>query len=272
MFIALLLALGWGYTIFQANRQKRKMNEELEKKVRERTQDLKYANQELTQLNSELKTFNYIASHDIKEPIRNIGSYVGLIQHKIPNELLGNLEYYFSTIKKSTSQLYTLVEDLSKYTSLSKTTTVHLSNVDLNEIIESLTINFGSLLKEKNGKIINHGLPIITTSSSMIFIALKHLINNGLKFNDAKEPIIEISYNSILDGHQIIISDNGIGIDAQFHDQIFEMFKRLHDRKTYEGSGIGLAIVKLMVKKINGQIKIKSKKEGGSQFIIELPE
>jgi signal transduction histidine kinase len=105
----------------------------------------------------------------------------------------------------------------------------------------------------------------------MIYIALKHLIENGLKYNKSKQPTVEISYQSTDDTYQIIVSDNGIGIDEQYHERIFEMFKRLHDRAAYKGSGIGLAIVKLMVEKLNGEIKLESEVGVGSRFIIELP-
>jgi signal transduction histidine kinase len=272
LLVALLLAIGWGYAIYQANQQKKQMNAQLEQKVHDRTQELNLANKELQQVNYELKTFNYIASHDIKEPIRNIGSFVGLIQRRIPEEIKKGLDFYFSTIKRSTSQLYTLVEDFSKYTTLSKEQVIDLTDVDLNVTAQSIKDYFQETLEEKNGQLIIDSLPTIKTSPSMLFIAIKHLVENGFKYNNSETPTVEIAYQSTDDTHQIIVSDNGIGIDEQYHERIFEMFKRLHDRAAYKGSGIGLAIVKLMVEKLNGEIQLESEVDVGSRFMIELPK
>jgi len=159
LLLALLSTLGWGYMVYKANRQKKLMNEILEARVQERTRDLNTANQELQQANYELRTLNYIASHDIKEPIRNISSFVDLIQRKIPDETGKQLEFYFSTIKHSTTQLYNIIEDFSIYTTLSKETLSDISEVDMNEIAQQLMDHFQEDGSTKKGKIINHGLP-----------------------------------------------------------------------------------------------------------------
>lgn len=272
LLVGLLLSLGWAYAIYRASQQKKRMNAELETKIQARTQALDTANKELQQANYELKAFNHIASHDIKEPIRNINSFVGLIQRRIPEELESDLNFHFTTIKRNTSQLYTLVEDFSKYTTLSKEQFLDLRDVDLDVVTQSLQDSLLEVVEEKNGKIINHGLPVLKTSPSMIYVSLKHLVENGLKYNDAPIPTVEISYKSSEDKHQIIVSDNGIGIDKAYHEHIFEMFKRLHERGAYKGSGIGLAIVKLMVEKLNGEIELESKIGKGSTFYISLPK
>lgn len=248
------------------------MNAELERKVEERTQDLKEANDELQQLNQELKTFNYIASHDLKEPIRNIGNYVGLIQHKISEAVTESVSGYFSMIKRSTAQLYSLVEDFSEYSTLSRETEVELEEVDLNLTAQNLTDHFAVLLKEKNGQFSYDGLPVVHTSSSMIFIALKNLVENGLKFNDSAQPRVTLRYHSAPTSHQIIVTDNGIGIEPEYQQMVFEMFKRLHSRDAYNGSGMGLAIAMLMVQKINGAIHLESEPGKGSKFVIEIPK
>lgn len=272
LFAALMLALGWSYTIYKANAEKKKMNAELEQKVEARTQDLKEANDELQQLNHELKTFNYIASHDLKEPIRNIGNFVGLIQHKLPKDLTSSVSNYFSMIKRSTAQLYSLVEDFSEYSYLSKEAVVELEEVDLTLTAQNLTDHFTSLLQEKNGRFVYNQLPVINTSSSLIYIVLKNLVENGLKFNDSSQPTVELSYQSSDQMHRIIVTDNGIGIEPEYQEMIFDMFKRLHGRESYKGSGMGLAIARLMVRKIKGDIHLYSEPGKGSTFVIELPK
>ena len=101
-------------------------------------------------------------------------------------------------------------------------------------------------------------------------LQLKNLIENGLKYNNSENPTVNINYEKTETHHKIIVSDNGIGIKKQYHEKIFEMFKRLHNRGAYEGSGIGLAIVKLSVEKLGGTVKIESEEGKGSRFVIML--
>jgi signal transduction histidine kinase len=110
-------------------------------------------------------------------------------------------------------------------------------------------------------------------------MVLKNLIQNKLKFNHSEVPTVEIQYYKTVTAkgsgqahHQITISDNGIGIDKIYHEKIFEMFKRLHNRGAYEGSGIDLAIVKLSVEKLGGTVKLKNKEGKGSRFVINIPQ
>ena len=259
--LGLLLVGSWGIAVYRSNRQKQKYNQQLEHTVAARTIELQKANEVL-------RAFNYVASHDIKEPIRNVGSYAGLIYTKLPDDLKESFKTYFDTIQMSTSQLYTLVEDFSYYTNLSKDTPLDKQKVHLDNLVEGLKLSFHNY----KGEIVNRGLPVIESSSSFLFAILKNIIENGLKFNESEIPKVELSHQTIEGGYEIIISDNGIGIDKQYHDRVFELFKRLHYRQEYDGSGIGLAIVKLLLEKIGGQIEIESEPQKGSKFKIFLPQ
>lgn len=272
VFFAFLLVGSWSFVIYRSNQQKKKYNERLESTVAERTEALQIANKNLEQANYELRTFNYIASHDIKEPIRNIGNYAGLIFKKLPEEWKNNLGDYFSTIKRSTNQLYTLVEDFAKYTTLSKNEMIETNTVDLDFLVNSMNDSLHETIKKTNGKIISSTLPTISSNATLLYSIFKNLIENGLKFNEAPVPTIKISYTETNLYHEFIVSDNGIGIEETYRDKIFEMFKRLHHRGIYEGSGIGLAIVKLSVDKLQGKIWVEDGKEGGSQFVLQLPK
>lgn len=271
LILALILAITWGTFIFKADQQKKKLNEILEAKVTERTFALQTANQNLEQANYELRTFNYIASHDIKEPIRNIGSYTGLIFRKLPIDLKENLGEYFDTIKQSTSRLYTLIEDFANYTTMSKNEVIEKQEVNLYQLSNNIVTSIQENIKKYNGEVSIANLPIIQSNTSLLFTTLKNLIENGLKFNQSEKPTVKISYKKHLAHHEIIVADNGIGIDKKYHNQIFEMFKGLHNRGAYKGSGIGLAIVKLSVKKLGGEVQLESEEGKGSQFSIMLP-
>jgi len=208
------------------------LNEILEDKVEERTNELQAVNENLEQANYELRTFNYIASHDIKEPIRVIGGYVGLIYKQLTPELKVNLESYFDTIKKSSKQLYTLVEDFARYTNLSKGDEIETEEIDLNYLIDSIIDNLHDTIQKCNGQVSALNLPKIQSNASILMSILKNLIENGLKYNQSKIPTVEIGYSQTETHYNIIVKDNGIGIKKDYHEKIFEMFKRLQNRFT----------------------------------------
>ncbi|MEO0474190.1 MAG: ATP-binding protein, partial [Bacteroidota bacterium] len=272
LLLGLLLLSSWAVVIYRSNRRKQRYNDQLEATVTERTLKLKQANENLAQANQDLKTFNYIASHDIKEPIRNIGSYAGLIFRKLPEALQTDYQSYFDNIKRSTGQLYTLVEDFSKYTQLSEGEAIDVQVVDLNEVMENVKLGLNEVRQEKNGVIQHQSLPPVQTNSSLIYTMLKNLIENGLKFNESEQPMVSIYAKDRTRFTEIVIEDNGIGIESQYHEQIFETFKRLHQRHEYKGSGIGLAIVKLLSNKLGANIQLDSEPGQGSRFVLQLPK
>lgn len=266
--ITLFLVAGWGFAVYRSNREKKRLNLLLESEVQHRTQELEEVNSDLKQANYELRAFNHIASHDIKEPIRNIGNYSSLVFRKLPDELQENFREEFHFIKSNANQLYTLIEDFARYTSMSNQEAVRIEKVDLNDLVTSLNIVIGT----GKGTILNHGLPVLPTNSALMYIAFKNLIENGLKFNQSEEPKVELSYEEKERAYHLIIEDNGIGIPKSYHQNIFTMFKRLHNRAEYEGSGIGLALVKLVMDKLGGQIELDSSPEKGSRFTLVLPK
>ncbi len=261
----LLLVAGWSFFIYRNSQQRKKYNAVLEHKVAERTKKLEQANYEL-------RTFNYIASHDIKEPIRVIGGYASLIFKKLPDNIKANFEEYFDAIKRSTNQLYTLVEDFAYYSTLSKDEQIKKEMVDLNLLANNVTDNLNEMILSSNGKVIVNDLPTIDSNNSFLFTALKNLVENGLKYNDSEQPKVEINYKATDTNYQILVTDNGIGIENKYQEQVFIMFKRLHSRDKYEGSGIGLSIVKLVIEKLGGTVSIDSEMDKGTTFTLSIPK
>lgn len=263
--LALLLA-GGAIFLWQQNRNRKKLGILLQEEVDSKTQDLQKTNRELVML-------NHVASHDVKEPIRNIGNYVGLIQRKLPPEFLQDpdLSFFFDNTRRSIDQLYTLIEDIAKYSAMSANETIELSRIDLNELLDSLLFSLETFIQSRDGQVIYEPLPTIKSNSTILFVVLKNLIENGLKFNTSDAPTVHLSYEGNRDYHQISVIDNGIGIDPNHYKQIVEPFKRLHSRGQYQGSGIGLAIVKVLLQKLEGTLTIHSEAEKGSTFIFRLP-
>ncbi|MEL7534455.1 MAG: tetratricopeptide repeat protein, partial [Bacteroidota bacterium] len=271
LVFALLLTMGWGYSVYNAGRQRKQYASQLEKEVDQRTEEIQKANRRMEQYNYELKTFSFIASHDIKEPIRGIGAHSGLIYKKLPESLQNQLGESFQTIKNSTSHLYKLVEDFTRYTAMSHDEEVKIEEVDINSIVTTIIQTFGEGLNKYRGRVQMSDLPKIKSSNSLLFTALKNLIENGLKFNQSKVPIVQVSYEKTEANHLIKVKDNGIGIPAEYHTEVFGMFKSLNPQHEYEGSGIGLAIVRLSVQKLDGLVLIDSEEGSGSTFTISLP-
>jgi len=268
---ALLLSIALILVVYRSNLRKKKLNEELEQTVALRTKELIEANKGLEQTNSELRTLSFIASHDIKEPIRNIGNYIGLIRRRFTKENQLEFEEEFKIIKNSTEQLYTLIEDFTSYVSHSKSGEMPIEEVDMEVMVVNIRNNILLLNDYSNGQIVFGNLPALLTNKSAIFLILNNVIENGLKYNVSEIPEVRISSRIIADEVQFIIEDNGIGIDAQFRDKIFGMFKRLHGQNEFKGSGMGLSIVKLLLGKIDGHIRMEDAPTAGSRFIISFP-
>ncbi len=244
---------------------RKKLSIYLQEQVDQKTTHLQKANEELTIL-------SFVASHDLKEPIRTISNFAGLIKRKLPDGMAQEFDFYFNSIDKSTAQIYNLVEDIASFVSMSKDSEINKVMVNMDEQVNSLFLGMDSLIKEKNGKVINLGIPTIKTNATIMHVILTNLIENGLKFNQSTVPTIKVSYQSNETTHQIIVEDNGIGIEEKYHQQIFIGFKRLNNRYQYSGSGIGLAIAKLLSTKIGGTILVESQLNKGSKFIVNLPK
>ncbi len=252
-------------------RQNKTFSNKLQEKVRDQTQSLKVMNEQLIDNNRELKRFSHIASHDIKEPIRNIGSFIKLIKRKITPEQKRSLHAYFDIIDKSTNQIYTLVEDIMQYTKIGNTENIPTETVQLDDMLNSIKSNLSTFISNNNAVVEGENLLSIQSSKSLIFIVLKNLIENGIKYNQEEQPHIMVSYIKTDYGHEISVRDNGIGIISEYRKGIFDMFTRLHTRNEYDGTGLGLSIVQSCVHRLGGVIQLKSEVGVGSKFTVILP-
>ncbi len=271
-FLTSLFALAWSITAYRLYKQKKKVSLYLEKVVIARTKELQEVNDDLIQANHELRTLTHIASHDIKEPMRIIGGFVSLIRRKLPKELRYELEENFFFIDKSIHQLYTLIEDITKYINFSKTDVIDFEKIDLEGVIERIREDLCIEEKYNNSQIEEVNLKPISTNYSAIYFILKNIIENGLKYNDSTSPTVTVAQRETQNKIQISVSDNGLGIPIEFQGKIFDMHQRLHNRDKYEGSGLGLSIAKVLMKKLNGEISLESQPNEGSTFTISLPK
>ncbi len=254
---------------------------QLEQKVQNRTQELVSKNKELEAINLELQQFTWIASHDLKEPLRKIQTFSYLIKDNIQNDKEKIISYLNGTIK-SAERMADLINDLLDYSRLSTPTL--FKPTSLNKIIRQVIADLEHIIKQKKAQVNVGSIPKIDTLQTQIRQVFQNLISNGLKFSKTDEtPVINITAELVSEKNidsakdakgtfcRIVVSDNGIGFHEKYLEKIFIIFQRLHDSLTFEGTGIGLAIAKKIIEKHNGLISAKSTINKGSSFIIILP-
>ncbi len=245
-------------------------NRLLDEKVKLRTVALNVKNQELEESLEELSQFNYIASHDIKEPMRVVSSVTGLIEKKLLKEDNDKYSKEFGMVKNSINQLYNLIEDLSQFLDFKANAIAHES-IDTNKLANQVKLMLGEVTQDVNGRVEIEPLPEIISSNSLLTVIMKNLIENGLKYNVSQTPTVRVGYVENPNRHIFTFEDNGIGIDKKYHEYIFQMFKRLESREK-KGSGLGLGLVSKAVEKLGGEISISSAPKVGSTFTISLPK
>ena len=268
--IAILLIL-LAIKQYRMNQEKARLNRQLEDTVQKRTAALKTANQQLRRSNDELERFTFIASHDLKEPLRNITSFVNLIQRKLAKTADSDLQEYMSFVTRNTKQLYALVEDILKHSRIRQSDGEGVAAVDLNEVLTEIKTGLSHILQERSASINWSKMPTIQGHRSDFYLLLKNLIENGLKYNKSDSPKIYLSAQPEEDSWCFSCQDNGLGIDPAYHQQIFQMFTRLNNRGQYLGSGIGLATCHKIVQKYRGKLWVESQEGEGSTFFFNLP-
>jgi signal transduction histidine kinase len=220
--------------------------------------------------NNELKQFAHIASHDLKEPLRTITGFANLLEKGYKDKLDAQAVEYIRYITTGAKRLNELVKDILN---LSRINTVEqsLSQVDLNEVAKEVTAHIRTLVSEKKATVKYGKLPTIHADKTQMFQLFLNLIVNGIKYNNSGKPHINIKCSKDGSNYRFNFSDNGIGIPEEYHEKVFEIFQRLHDRTSYSGTGIGLTLCKKIVDRHKGRIWVEKNHPQGSTFIVQLP-
>lgn len=228
--------------------------------------------EELKEKNEALERFTFAASHDMKEPLSNILAFSDLLGTDKVVEGNNYEEQYLDVIKKNAKIMKDIIRNSLEFISIGKKE-LEIKEIDLNKLVEEVNPILSSLLRTKNGIIeIQNNLPTIRANKTDVLSVMKNLIENGIKYNHSKNPIVKITSQSKEDEYIISISDNGPGISEEDQKLIFNMFKRLEGRVRNEGSGLGLAICKKIVNSFGGRIWIDSKPGKGSTFSFSVPK
>ncbi|MFK7946061.1 MAG: PAS domain S-box protein [Saprospiraceae bacterium] len=222
--------------------------------------------------NLQLESFAYIASHDLKEPLRMIHSFTQLLNRRLKPHFDENTTDYINFILSGVHRMQNLLDDLLKYSTIGRKEK-DLEMVDLNDTIYNVIQNLQHSVKEKNAEIQIEPLPQVKAFPIQMVQLFQNLISNAIKFvPNEKQPIINIKVKEQLNSYDFEVNDNGIGIQKEYLEKIFLVFKRLHSKEEYEGTGIGLATCKKIIENLNGQIWVESEYGKGTSFFFTIPK
>ena len=253
---SLKFVIGYGIDITERRKIEIQLNEALES---------------VKKTNNELEQFAYVASHDLQEPLRMVTSFLSQLEKKYGESLDEKAKEYIYYAVDGAKRMRHIILDLLEYSRAGKSNE-KLKDVDINDVIQEIEILHSQQILELNAKIIKINLPIINTHKTPIRQVFQNLISNGLKYQKiGTPPEITISCNKENSNWHFAVSDNGIGIEPAYHDKIFVIFQRLHNKEEYSGTGIGLAITKKIIESMGGSIWLKSEKNMGCAFHFTIP-
>ena len=270
--------------IQQQEARYRKLATELDTRVQQRTRDLQRANESLEKSNAELAQYAYVASHDLQEPLRKIRVFSSMLQERA--KLDESSTDLLSRIISSSGRMSQLINDLLEFSRLLNAGK-SMQRTDLNEVLQNVLQDFELSILEKNAQIEAGPLPVLEAQPLQINQLFNNLVSNALKFSKQDVPLKLVVTSCTLTTEEaaqyplphsyassyveIQFQDNGIGFEPHYAEQIFEVFKRLHNGQSYPGSGIGLALCRKIIENHNGYLFATSKEGEGTVFHVILP-
>lgn len=233
-----------------------------EESIRQKSKQLKRANKELEE-------FNYVASHDLQEPLRTLTSYCTFLKKDIGENLSDRAQQDIDFITDAAKRMQNLIQDLLELSRAGRWTP-KMEAVDMNQCVKTVSKDLDASIRESNATVKWDRLPMVTGDSSHLGRVIQNLVGNALKFHKKEPPVVNISAQRQNGMWAITVADNGIGMESQYLDQIFTPFKRLHGKGTFEGSGIGLSVCKKIIDRHGGNIQAESEPGKGSRFKFTL--
>jgi light-regulated signal transduction histidine kinase (bacteriophytochrome) len=277
---------------FQAEAELAKHRDHLEELVKQRTRELEAANlqlrneiahrkvaeeallhaaEDLKRSNLDLEQFGYVASHDLQEPLRAVAGFVKLLEHRFPDKLDAKVRDYISGAAEGATRMEQLITDLLAFSRLS-TEGRAFAPVNLEKPLHTALHTLQFSIKKANAVMTSDPLPTARVDERQMVQLFQNLLANALKFHSECPLQIHIGARAEQGRWVLSVQDNGIGIDPQYFERIFQVFQRLHTRKTYPGTGIGLAICKKIVERHGGKIWVESQPGQGTTFCFSIPE
>ncbi|MDI6723425.1 MAG: PAS domain S-box protein [Methanobacterium sp.] len=229
---------------------------------------------DLRRSNDELRQFAYVSSHDLQEPLRTIASFTQLLEMRYKGKFDSDADEFIGYIVDAAKRMKQQIQDLLEYSRV-ETQGNEFKEVNSNYILNQAINNLRNSIEENNAKITYDPLPNVIADSDQLMRVFQNLIGNSIKYRKVdKNPKIHISALEDMENSEYVFSvqDNGIGIEEEYFDRIFRIFQRLHTRVKYQGTGIGLSVVKKVIERHNGQVWVESEYGIGSKFYFSLPK
>ena len=273
-----LFILYWIYSYYKSwydlkkayTKELERSNEDLEREVSLKTASLRNTISELNRSYQDLEKFAYTATHDLKEPLRTIGSYVQLIDRKFGHEIDDKGKEYMTFISSGVSRMTLLINKLLEFSKIGNAT-LKLATIDLNTLVNEQLNNMQLYIEEQNAVVQVEALGQMNCDKDLMGLVFFNLIHNGIKYNESEQPRIKITHEQTgLKNNIIRVSDNGIGIPEEDKEKVFDSFYRAHNKSQYTGSGIGLSTVMRIIEKHNGQISIESSDDQGTTVVMKI--
>lgn len=257
----------WSWTFRDITRQKQ-LAEQLEKLVDERTR-------ELQQSNNDLQQFAHVASHDLKEPVRKIKTFTNRLEEEFKESLSEKGKLYISKVQSAANRMSIMIDGVLNYSTLSATK-VSPERVDLNEVLQHIRTDLEVVIQESGSRLEVSPLPTVEGAFVLLYQLFYNLINNSIKFSrEGIAPCISVKAESFTkEGAEFVriaLSDNGIGFRQEYASFIFDTFTRLNPKDRFEGTGLGLSLVKKIVDRHGGTISAEGDVNTGAVFTVELP-
>jgi PAS domain S-box-containing protein len=229
----------------------------------------RHSEDELRRCREDLEQFAYVASHDLQEPLRMVASYTELLAQRYQGKLDDRADKYIHYAVDGAKRMQRLLADLLVYSRVASQGKP-LAPVSAEAVVKGVIHALARAIRRANASVRVGPLPTVQADEAQLELLFQNLIGNALKFQGDMPPIVEISATPVGACWQFAVKDNGIGIDRQHMDRIFQMFQRLHERSKYEGSGAGLATAKRILERHGGRIWLESQPLVGSTFFFTL--
>ena len=253
--------LGETFNVMASSLQK--ANDELESKVEIRTADLKRSNEDLEQI-------AYVASHDLQEPLRMVSSYTQLLSRRYSGKLDSDADEFIGFAVDGAKRMQALISDLLTYSRAGRQDGNH-ELVDVQDVVAEVLQNLNSRIEDAASVVTFEDLTTLVADRKQLVSVFQNLISNSIKYRSAtRESRITVTAEQQSNSWKFAVNDNGIGLDTAFTDRIFTIFQRLHGREEYQGTGIGLAVVKKLIERAGGNIWVESELDEGSTFTFTV--
>jgi signal transduction histidine kinase len=231
---------------------------------------LKQRADELGRSNSDLQQFAYVSSHDLQEPLRMVVGYLSLLQKRYGDQLDSQAQHYIDNAITGGTRMRQLIDELLEYSRLD-TSIKEFVPVNMNEVMETTIKMLDHSIQESKADIFVGPLPTIKADGSQMMQVMQNLVANAIKFHGPERPMVHVTAKKGPSEWTFSIKDNGIGLNVEYMDRIFQMFQRLHNREEYPGNGVGLAIAKKIIERHGGRIWVESEEGKGANFLFTVP-